>query len=101
MKIEIRYTEDCPNLAGAEERVRQALREVGAKATITRELVASMEDAERLGFIGSPTIIVDGTDPFPVFGAPAALACRIYRTAAGPAGSPSVEQLREAIEGAR
>jgi hypothetical protein len=49
-----------------------------------------------LSFHGSPTIIVDGHDPFPTAGQPG-LACRIYQTPAGPAGAPTVEQLRSAL----
>jgi len=45
------------------------------------------------GFVGSPTILVDGRGP--VCGAEAAfgLTCRVYQTPDGLAGSPTPEQL--------
>jgi type IV secretory pathway TraG/TraD family ATPase VirD4 len=55
------------------------------------------EDAERLGFIGSPTVLVDGSDPFATPGAPIGLACRVYVTPEGLAGSPTLDQLMEAL----
>lgn len=98
MEVTIRHTPNCPNLAKAEERVREALAEAAAQpARIRLELVATPEEAERLGFVGSPTILVDGTDPFAVPGASAAFACRIYETPDGPDGVPSVGQLRATL----
>jgi hypothetical protein len=49
---------------------------------------------------GSPTILVDGVDPFAGPGAAASLSCRLYRNSEGRAdGAPSVRQLRRAIGG--
>lgn len=65
---------------------------------VTRRLVETPEEADRVDFRGSPTILVDGVDPFadesdPVGG----LSCRVYETADGPAGSPTLDQLRRAF----
>jgi len=49
-------------------------------------------------FAGSPTIYADGIDLFPTGDDGGALACRIYRTPAGLTGSPTVEQLVDAIK---
>ena len=38
-------------------------------------------------------MLVDGRDPFADPDAPVGLACRLYRTEEGLAGSPTVEQL--------
>ncbi len=99
MHITIRHTADCPNVASAEQNVRAALVAVGKEARIQRELVESVEDAERLDFRGSPTILLDGVDPFEVREGPAALACRLYQTPDGPKGAPSTAQLREVLQG--
>jgi hypothetical protein len=56
------------------------------------ERVETAEDAERLRFIGSPTILVDGRDPFAGVAAPFGLTCRVYRTPEGLAGSPTLDQ---------
>jgi hypothetical protein len=44
-------------------------------------------------------VLVDGIDPFADERTHVGLACRMFRTPAGIAGSPTVEQLREAISG--
>ena len=47
---------------------------------------------------GSPTILVDGIDPFAEPGQPASVSCRLYRHGNGQVdGAPSVSQLRQAI----
>jgi len=48
---------------------------------------------------GSPTILVDGTDPFAQPGQLASVSCRLYRDSDGHVdGAPSVSQLRQAIQ---
>ena len=46
-----------------------------------------------LSFIGSPTIRIDGMDPFATGSEQVGLACRLYLTPTGPSGSPDVAQL--------
>ena len=82
----------------ADERLREALREAGADGSaITYEKIETPEQAEKTGFRGSPTILVDGRDPFADEDAPVGLSSRIYRTDAGPAGAPSLPQLVVAL----
>ncbi len=64
---------------------------------MAHEKVETAEDAERLGFIGSPTVLIDGSDPFAAPGSPVGLACRLYVTPEGLAGSPTVDQLAEVL----
>jgi hypothetical protein len=59
--------------------------------------VETPEDVERLRFAGSPTILLNGTDPFDEPSGEYGLACRVYRTPEGPAGSPTTDQLRDAL----
>lgn len=94
MNVTLQYFDGCPNWKLADERLRAVL---GPDSTIQYRLVESQEDAEQLGFTGSPTVLVDGVDPFAKPGAPVGLACRVYLTAAGREGAPSIEQLREAM----
>ncbi|MFI8522750.1 hypothetical protein ACIGEZ_33900 [Streptomyces sp. NPDC085481] len=101
MEIEILAVPDCPHQQLAEERLRQALDESGLAATdITTRVIADQAEAERSRFTGSPTILLDGRDPFAERGAIPSLACRIYRTPDGPAGAPGVDQLRWALDAA-
>jgi hypothetical protein len=59
--------------------------------------VNTVEQAERWRFRGSPSVLVDGTDPFAEPDSPVGLSCRLYRTPDGVAGSPSVSQLVEVL----
>ena len=59
--------------------------------------MASAEEAEAVGFRGSPTVLVNGRDPFAESDVPGGLSCRVFGTEAGPAGAPTVEQLVEVL----
>ena len=95
MEIVIRYFEGCPNVAKAEERVVAALS--GRDVPITRQLVGTQAQAEVLGFRGSPTILIDGVDPWEDPSAPVGFACRLYPSVDGLDGAPSVEELKRSM----
>ena len=97
----IQYFDGCPGWTVARDNLATAARELGVTLDLTEQRVETVEDAERLDFVGSPTILLDGVDPFRLPKARPALACRLYATPAGPSPSPSVAQLVAAIEGAR
>ena len=100
MRIELLYVDGCPHQLVADARIRTALAAVGRGGLeIEHVLVSSQDEAEALGFLGSPSVRIDGEDPFVEPGASVALACRLYRTATGPDGAPSVEQLTRALRG--
>ena len=65
--------------------------------TVTRRLVETPEDAERVGFLGSPSIQIDGVDLFAEPGAHVGLACRRYAVPGGHEGAPTLGQLRGAL----
>jgi RNA polymerase sigma-70 factor (ECF subfamily) len=48
-------------------------------------------------FAGSPTILIDGIDAFPDATPITELACRVYRTPSGFAGTPTIEELTRRI----
>jgi hypothetical protein len=98
MNVELRYFGGCPNWATAHERLLDALRLTGhgdVQVQLTR--VDTPEQAVALGFVGSPTVLIDGSDPFACGGESAGLACRVFRTPAGLVGSPTLEQLKEVL----
>ena len=66
---------------------------------VRHRLVTTVEEAERLHFRGSPTILIDGVDPFADPDAPVGSACRLYRNDSDVAGAPTVDQLRAAMAG--
>ena len=96
--VSLQFFDGCPNWRVADERLRQALARAGRPDTpIEYRTITTPEQAEELRFRGSPTVLVDGRDPFLDHDAPVGLSCRVYRTDGGLAGSPTVEQLVEAL----
>ena len=94
MRVELLYFDGCPNWTVADERLAEALRKVGRNdVSVERLRVESLEQAEEMGFLGSPSIRVDGTDPFASGAEQVAFACRVYATPDGLSGSPTTEQL--------
>ena len=96
MKLELLYFDDCPHWQIAAERLDQAAASRGL--TVERRLVTTPEEAQAARFRGSPTILIDGQDPFGAADEPFGLACRVYRTPDGPAGSPTTEQLEAVLD---
>lgn len=92
----LQYFDECPNWRDAAAHLDGLAAEVPG-LDVTLLLVETIEEAERVGFRGSPSILVDGVDPFAPDDASVGLACRVYLTPDGPAGSPTLEQLRTAI----
>ncbi len=99
MKVELLYWEGCPSHPEALALLEDVLAKAGIATPISLVEVLSDEDAELLGFPGSPTIRVDGkdVDEYGAHGRPA-LTCRIYRTPDGKVSPiPSRQQLEEAV----
>jgi hypothetical protein len=96
VKLELLYFDDCPNWEVAAARLDDIAG--GRGLTVERRLVRTPEEAEAARFRGSPTILVDGEDPFASGDEPFGLACRVYQTPAGPAGSPTTEQIEAVLD---
>jgi hypothetical protein len=62
MKVEVLYFAGCPNHLPALNRVREVLAKEAASAEVTEIEVESAASAERLQFLGSPTIRINGLD---------------------------------------
>jgi hypothetical protein len=79
-EIELLWWRGCPSTDDAVELVRSEMEQAGlaARALRVRE-VTSEEEAEHLGFRGSPTVRVDGRDVVASADAPGGLTCRVYR----------------------
>lgn len=88
------HVADCPGTATLLGRLS-----VLTGAEVETRPVGDEETAKALGMAGSPTMLVDGVDPFADGTAPS-LACRLYRDERGTvSGSPSVTQLIEVLHG--
>lgn len=91
--IEVLHVPDCPGLPLLLER----LASVPVDGVVTR-VIETEEQAVSSGMHGSPTLLVDGVDPFGDACATSGLCCRLYRDDGGRVDcAPSVDQLREAL----
>ena len=98
MRVELFYFDGCPNWTVASDRLAEAIIALGrTDVTVVRRQVETAEEADAVGFTGSPTVRVDGRDPFATGGEHVGLACRVYTTPDGLGGSPTVAQLMEAL----
>lgn len=96
MDIALLYFDDCPNWKIADERLAFVAAD-RPDLRVSRHLVETLEEAERVGFHGSPSILVDGVDVFAEPDAGVGMSCRVFHTPDGLAGAPTVEQLRAAL----
>jgi hypothetical protein len=89
---------DCPNAPVLEQRLAEVLAD-WPPVTVRRQVIADVAEAARWQMHGSPTLLVNGRDPFAEAGAGPAVACRRYRDESGGLdGAPSVTALRQALE---
>lgn len=91
------YFDGCPHWRTFDERLKEALTQLGLPLDISYGRVETDKDAEARGMRGSPTLLLDGADPFSDSGVPSGLACRLYNTPSGTRGVPTVEQLVEML----
>ena len=100
--VELLAVEDCPHLEQARRDLESSLRTGIIETPIQLIFVSSLDDAEFLGFQGSPTIRVNGDDVVPQPALPVGLTCRVYRDTDGATiGSPPIESIRSAIDSHR
>lgn len=98
MEVRLRFARACPYWLTAHDRLREALRAEGlANLKPILDPIETVEDAERLEFVSSPTILINGRDPFAGGDSTFGLGCRVHRSPDGLEGLPSVAQLREAL----
>ena len=97
MNVTVQYFDDCPNWRVVELHLIELGREF-ADLHVELQLIDTPEDAERYRFRGSPSILVDGVDPFARSDDPIGLSCRVYATPDGPSGSPTLDELRAVLD---
>ena len=99
MTIEILYVADCPHYEPAALEIRDALQQEQQPAEVKHIEIRDQAMAEALGFLGSPTIRINGIDIVASargsegFG----LCCRFYGTSDGTKAGPSAAMIRSAI----
>jgi hypothetical protein len=65
MKIEVLYFDGCPNHKPAVKQVQQLVREECVSAEVLEVNVSDASIAQKVGFLGSPSVRVNGLDVEP------------------------------------
>jgi hypothetical protein len=95
MTLEILQVPGCP---GADLLAARLDGLLAGRFPVTRRVVSTQADAERLGMTSSPTLLADGADPFARPGQLPSVSCRLYRDERGrQVPAPSAEQLRAVL----
>ncbi len=97
MRLDILYFAECPHYRPTVELVHQVGAELGVQAEVREVEILDQEDAERLRFLGSPSVRVDGVDiePAACGRTEYAVSCRLYDGS----GVPPRELLVTALGG--
>jgi hypothetical protein len=61
MKVQVLFFQGCPNYMAAIDLIKS----VAPNASVEQVEIKSTDDARRMRFLGSPTILVDGMDVEP------------------------------------
>lgn len=102
MNVEVLYFPGCPNHKPAVERVREAIRAEGLTGEVA-EIEVDADDAQRLRFLGSPSIRVNGLDIEPEARSATAfgMMCRTYADGCCHSGLPSRDLIQAALRETR
>lgn len=96
MDVTLQYFDDCPNWRVAAQHLCTLAGDFD-DLHLEFQVIDTPDDAERYRFRGSPSILIDGFDPFADPDDPIGLSCRMYTTPDGPVGSPTLDELRAAL----
>lgn len=97
MAITVLHVPECPGAALLRNRLDVVLGD-SLGAQVAWQVITSEDQARQHGMAGSPTLLVNGVDPFALPGQRSSLSCRLYRDDHGRLGpAPSAEQLRAVL----
>ncbi|RSM87425.1 alkylmercury lyase [Kibdelosporangium aridum] len=98
MEIRLLHVPDCPSMALLTTRLSELV--AGRQDVDIESLEVDDDDrAATLGMTGSPTILIDGVDPFGEPERSPSVSCRLYRDEEGRlSGVPSAAMLRNALQ---
>ncbi len=94
LRMEILGFEGCPHLEAAEIAAREAIEGLGVTVEMRTILLADDREARDAGFLGSPSIRVEGRDVEGRTGPVTGLCCRVYP---GGAGAPPRWMIEAAL----
>jgi hypothetical protein len=100
LTVDLLYYEDCPHYGEAAKALKEVLDEGGIEARLNMVKVAKGGEAEAFGFIGSPTILINGRDVEPEMDhrSPFQGHCRVYLYKGDMFEIPPKEMIREALQ---
>jgi tRNA-splicing ligase RtcB len=103
MKVEILYFSGCPNYDPAVARLSDILRQEAVCAELVEVEIKDAHTAHMMGFLGSPSIRINGRDVEPTARSSRAfgLTCRTYVDDGNRAGVPPSEVIRAAVREAK
>jgi hypothetical protein len=95
MRIEVLYIDACPHFPATVDAVKRALGQFGLTCPVIEMSVTDQKIAVHIGFLGSPTVRIDGLDiePSARQGTTFGMMCRTYEGS----GVPSEDLIRSAI----
>lgn len=98
-RVEFLWWDGCPSWDRALSELRETMQEVGIDpAVVELSRVDTEAEAGRRGFVGSPTIRIEGSDVQEPGEEPTGLSCRVYRLRDGRISAlPDRDDVREAL----
>jgi hypothetical protein len=98
MQLTVLAVPGCPNAPVLGDRLA-AVVDGRPGVSVSRQMISDEGEAARWGMHGSPTLLIDGVDPFAEPVQPPSMSCRLYRDENGQlSGAPSPGQLQQAID---
>lgn len=97
MKIELLHITECPSWSAALKNLKHSLIDLDLDVPVQVTRINSQNFDEFVQFHGSPTILLDGQDIFPVHDFEGALLCRVYETPEGLRGLPTQQQITQQL----
>lgn len=88
MEITLQYVDDCPNWKITDAHLTALINDHGIDATLHHQLIDTPDAAAEHGFRGSPTVLIDGIDPFADPDAPVGLGAGSTEQTAEPPDPP-------------
>ena len=98
--VQLLFWEGCPSHPQALAQLREAMADLGLDAdAVEVRHIDTQQRAEAEGFVGSPTIRIDGVDVQDPGDEPTALTCRIYHRRDGRISPvPDPADVRDALD---
>ena len=99
--IEFQYFKGCPHAKGTHINLRKVMADMGIGETeLQIREVPDAESAQKMSFLGSPTILVDGVDIYSGMEPEGySYSCRVYEFEGRQTGVIPREFIREKLEG--